>query len=566
MQRRLIGLETEYALRYSPHPLDRDQPGNRDLFLAFAAAIRQLVHTLPSHNQRERDKFFTLNGGAFCYEAMPTSPQGGLLEGATPECRGPRQLLLYQRAQDDLLRRALPLAQQELLQHGWHGDLGVLKNCRDAQGHIYGAQENFEATIASGPTLWAWRALVALLPLLLLLPILISWAIQLVLIALLLLAAIALLTALALRPSLSRHPRVAPLLQERGWRDHLEPKLGRLTVWIHYIFWWPALLPFLQGLRALAFRPQRAAMTAFLASRATLSGCGFLTPEGRFELSEKGAALRHTMRATASPSSRSIYDTGNLMKFASDLAMLRTNSYRALFAQRQRMQLGLADSNVAQVAELLKIGATLLVLEMAEAGALADAPRLADPVAATRAISADPDLQVAVRLRGGASMTALELQRFYQRRAADFVQRQPAPRLEDREIVQLWADTLDALERDPALLVGRLDWVTKRFLLRSCAEDASQEVRKKIDLRYHELGQGYLAQMEQEGLAVTLLTPEQLIEAAQEPPDDSPAALRSHLMKTFWDTRADASISWDEVRIGGPLQGKVIRLSDYRRP
>ena len=38
------------------------------------------------------------------------------------------------------------------------GELGLLKNCRDADGHTYGAQENYEAIIASGARLVATAA------------------------------------------------------------------------------------------------------------------------------------------------------------------------------------------------------------------------------------------------------------------------------------------------------------------------------------------------------------------------------------------------------------------------
>lgn len=565
MTRRLIGLETEYAIRYTPGAPGDPSPGNRAIFEALAEAIKALVQTLPARTQFERHKFFLINGGAFCYESIPTSPEGGLIEGATPECRGARQLFVYQRAQDDLLRRAMELAQQDLREQGWSGQIGILKNCRDALGNIYGAQENYEATLATGARLWIYRASLVLTALLLVIPTVLTWLLLLLMVLGMILFLLGLMLLSAAAPDFVRRKRLGRLLTEEGYAQTLEPKLGRLTLWMHYGLWWPALWPFLQTLRATAFVPQRRAMTAFLVSRALLSGCGFVEGEGRFFLSEKGSALREEMRRNGNPSSRSIFDTGNLMKPATDLALLQVGRYKALFARRQRMQLGLADSNVAQVAELLKIGSTLMVLEMAEAGALEDAPRLRDPVAAMHAISADPTLQVKVPLRSGGAMSALELQRFYQARARDFVQRQPAPSLEDLEAVKQWGETLDALEEDPGLLIGRLDWVTKRFLLESCGQEEAHEVQKKIDLRYHELGVGYLAQLEEEGVAPRLLEPQQLEEAAQEAPSDTPAALRSRVMRSLSEVPEEVYIGWDSVRIGGRFQGRVIQLSDYRR-
>lgn len=565
MTRRLIGLETEYAIRYTPVDPADPSPGNRAIFEALAQGIQELVQTLPARTQFERHKFFLINGGAFCYEALPTSPDGGLIEGATPECRGARQLFLYQRAQDDLLRRAIALAQEALREQGWRGQIGVLKNCRDALGNIYGAQENYEATVATGGRLWLYRASLALTAALLIIPTLLTWLLLVLMVLGMISFLLGLMMLAVLAPGFVKRKKLGRLLTEEGYAQILEPRLGRVTIWMHYGLWWPALWPFLQALRATAFVPQRRAITGFLVSRAILSGCGFVDEEGHFFLSEKGSALREAMRRNGNPSSRSIFDTGNLMKPATDLALLQLGRYKALFAPRQRMQLGLADSNVAQVAELLKIGSTLLVLEMAEAGELEDAPQLRDPVAAMHAISADPTLRAQVALKGGGVISALELQRFYQGRAQRFLDDHPAPALEDLEAVKQWGEALDALEEDPGLLIGRLDWVTKRFLLESCAQDAPYEVRKKIDLRYHELGEGYLAQLEEEGVAPRLLEASQLEEAALEAPSDTPAALRSRVMRSLSQVPQEVYIGWNSVRIGSRLKGRVIQLSDYRK-
>ena len=42
----------------------------------------------------------------------------------------------------------MPAAERELSSRGFPGQLGLLKNCRDARGHCYGAQENYDAQIA----------------------------------------------------------------------------------------------------------------------------------------------------------------------------------------------------------------------------------------------------------------------------------------------------------------------------------------------------------------------------------------------------------------------------------
>ena len=98
-----------------------------------------------------------------------------MIEGATPECRGPRQVLIYQRAQDHLLSESARSAAVA-------GHFQLVKNDRDAQGNVYGAQENYEAQIGTGLGLFAWRAgLVLMFPL-----VVLYWITFFVMIALLL--------------------------------------------------------------------------------------------------------------------------------------------------------------------------------------------------------------------------------------------------------------------------------------------------------------------------------------------------------------------------------------------
>jgi proteasome accessory factor A len=316
-----------------------------------------------------------------------------------------------------------------------------------------------------------------------------------------------------------------------------------------------ALQPF-----RLAFRRQRRTMVAFLVSRPVLSGAGTLGEDGSFGLSEKGPSIERVVRTSDRAHQRPLFETGNLNKDLHAPMRLRIRPLLGLFRARQRMQLGLSDSNVAQVAEYLKIGTTALVLDMAEAGAIDDAPRLADPLGALRAIAADPTLRARVPLASGAPMTALELSRWYLDRAKRFVRDAPVVSMEARAVVRSWEEALDALEADPGRLVGELDWVTKRWLIEACGADEPYAAKKKIDLRYHELGQGYLARLERGGIARTLVSEEEIEAATTTAPQATPARLRGQLIRDLGHSSVPVCVSWDSVRIGGRLRGKVIRL------
>ncbi|MEM9494168.1 MAG: proteasome accessory factor PafA2 family protein, partial [Myxococcota bacterium] len=151
---RLLGQETEYAIRVSAHGTAR--PGRLTVYRAIAAAVRGMVKTQTGRGSSGLEPIFLENGGAISYEFTPSDIAQGLVEGATPECRGPGELVLYQQAQERLLERA---ARKAVVDHRWPGELALIKNCRDAYGQIYGAQENYQLPVASGLWLTLYRVL-----------------------------------------------------------------------------------------------------------------------------------------------------------------------------------------------------------------------------------------------------------------------------------------------------------------------------------------------------------------------------------------------------------------------
>ncbi len=557
MLARLAGLETEYAVRFTPAGGAR-RPGNQIIYKALAASVGDLVATRPGERRGAEDgRIFTQTGASLCYESLPEALDGGLVEGGTPECRGPSQLLCHQKAMDALLVQALPGCAVRLAAQGHHGELGLIKNCRDAEGHVYGAQESYEAVVARGAGLLLYRAALVLALPVVIAQALITWAV--VLLAIPVILALLIVTPLVALLVAGKRGLLALLGLFDDGDVRVIRALGRVLWPLDRLVLRPlalcGALPF-----HLAFRRQRRAMLAFLVSRPIVSGAGTLDDGEVFSLSEKGPIIRRLVRLVPSPEDRPLFETGNLLKDLLAPASLRLAPLLRLFRARQRLQLGLADSNVAEVAEYLKIGTTALVLDMAEAGLLDDAPRLADPLAALRSIAADPTLRAAVHVASGPPVTALDLQRWYLERARRYVREAPVVALEARSIVKSWGETLDALAADPGRLVGALDWVTKRWLIEACGADAPPAARKKIDLRYHELGDGYLARLARAGLARTLVTPAELAAAMRDPPADTPAARRGELIRDLAGSRLPVRVSWDSVRIGGRLRGKVIPL------
>jgi len=191
------------------------------------------------------------------------------------------------------------------------------------------------------------------------------------------------------------------------------------------------------------------------------------------------------------------------------------------------------------------VATTALVLDAIEAGAITAAPRLRRPLQAIRQISRDPTLTTAVALQGGRRLTALALQRWYLEACRRFVDRTANAPEEARAILDRWQDVLDRLESDRLSLVGRLDWVTKQFLLDQAGQGLPYPARKKIDLRYHELSSaGYFAQLRAAGRTLALVTDGEVDQATRLPPSSSPALERSRYIREFSGQSTVLKVGW----------------------
>ncbi|QDU30329.1 Depupylase [Anatilimnocola aggregata] len=559
---RLIGLETEYALAISNSAAaytEASEPGGKyRVYRHLVAEVRKRVPTVEARNMKEG--IFHAAGGAVWFEAERPAAGGGLIEGATPECRSPRQLLAWQRAQDELLSQAASAA--------FGDEVRLLKNDRDAHGNIYGAQENYEVDLASGFGLIAWRiSLVLVLPLAAL-----TWIALWLLIGIgrtyTLLALIGYLIASRWMKEPQGLARVLfgcelERLEEAGptgprW---LEATLAVVT----RVLIFPIAIALYCPLELFAFRKLRRQLTPFLISRPIIAGTGMIDNDGKFHLADKAPAMNCLTGYGGMLADRPVYSFGHFFKTAYADAWLDPLEYASLFQQRQRLQIALGDSNRADVAEYLRIGTTLLVIDAIEAGCLPAVARIRQPLRALRAICADPTLKFQIPLVGKRTCTAIELQRFYLDACRAFVDQADNPPTEARQILRLWEETLDALEEDPQDLVGSLDWVTKQFLLSKAGPDAAWEVRKKIDLRYSELSdEGYFERLRSTGITEQLLAPAEIDYALRNPPTGTPATVRGRYIREFSGGEEAIAVNWQRIYLGSGRKERQIDLSRYR--
>lgn len=528
---RLIGLENEYAVRISVPDAQRLKGLDAEhVWSLLRETLASTTQTFVAGGSLKHAVFLE-NGGAFNFEGFRDGP----IEGQTPECRGAAQTLLYQRAQEALLLEALPRVEQHLREETrLDVEIGLIRNARDAQGNLYGPQENYEVEVAGPVGLLFIRALAILGGL---------WMAPLYLVLTLLLIAGMLAAMIAVR--------LIDRFVDRG-QGRLAARFETFMTTPHEIersWLWLYLLPgmawcYLVLGRLVHWRARRD-LLPHLVSRIAVVGTGALLDDGRFALSERAPFVGAVVtRVGPEAVVRSLFELGHIFKahlvFPADPKL-----FPRVLRRRQRLQLSSSEASRAQVAELLKIGTTALVLDLSDRKLLEDAPRLRDPIAALHAIALDPTLTTKVALCDGRMLSALEIQRWYQQRAAECVARHEVVNLEARQIVKLWADALDALARDPRELVGVLDWPTKKALL-DASTDLSLDARKKIAIRYHELGAGYFERFERRGAAVELVTREDIERAKTTPPIGTPAFARGHAIKNslYMPLRY---VSWERI-------------------
>jgi proteasome accessory factor A len=217
------------------------------------------------------------------------------------------------------------------------------------------------------------------------------------------------------------------------------------------------------------------------------------------------------------------------------------------------------DRVLCPVANYLMAGATQLILAMAEAG-WADPDLLLDgPLEAAHTVSRDLTLKQPLILVGrGRRATAVQVQKELADLAGEFIASGQAGDAVPgaAAIVACWQETLDQLKRrDLAALMRRCDWALKYLLLdrqraRRGLSWQSPELRA-LDFQYSSLDpeEGLFWQMAQAGQVDAMPTGDRIDRFFHEPPDDTRAYLRAHVLRRFGEHVADIDWSWIRLRL-----------------
>ena len=544
---RLIGLETEYAtIAADGGPLSAAQlPASAVVYRQVCQAVQNTQPT--ASGVYDSEQLFLANGAAMTFESHPSLHHlpGGLIEVATPEVRSPADLLQCQRAIDQMIAEAASVASVGV-------DLRILKNSSDALGHVYGCQENYEAVVARGVWLAVYRGLMLLL-----------WTVHAFSFAVAL-PFIAVLIGMAL----------VQAAFQRGWRGiradaathfdslprWISAALIGLLRWMHTPAVW--MLRFIG--RHVAFRSQRRYLTSLLVSRVALCGAGELAHDGRYRISAKAMAIDCVADMGGFSGERPIFLYGHWLGSLGAKSFTSYAATRQMFRRHQRLQIGLSDSNLADLAEYVKVGSASLVLDMIEAGATKGLPVLRQTTRSLHRIARDWNLVTRVPTSRG-EMSALEIQRVYLRAAEKFVAGTPANRRGEADlVVQRWRELFDAVSeyrRSAEAMENslvRVDWLSKRWMIDQVPAGQWPE-RKKIDLRYHELSRsGYFHQLSELRPDRMLVSPSQVQRRRRSPPANTPASRRGWFIREFADSVDRLESEWSYGLIGRGRQRKRV--------
>ena len=232
----------------------------------------------------------------------------------------------------------------------------------------------------------------------------------------------------------------------------------------------------------------------------------------------------------------------------------------------RRLHVILGDANHSDVANLLKMGTTSLVLAMIEDGFLTTDVSVHQPVAALRAVSHDPSLTQALTLADGRSLTALDLLEHYHDRAQAYLEQRWDGELDEdtTEVMHWWSLTLDRLRRDPMEARREVEWVAKLALLEGYRErDAmgwGDPRLKAVDIQWSDVraDRGLAHRMADSGRLTRLVSPEEARTAMTEPPADTRAWFRGTVLERFPEQVVAAS--WDSLIVEVPGQRALQRI------
>ena len=240
----------------------------------------------------------------------------------------------------------------------------------------------------------------------------------------------------------------------------------------------------------------------------------------------------------------------------------------------RRLHVIVGDANMSEIATMLKMGTTSLVLALIESGFDEfEQFELAHPVASMSKVSYDTTMQQVLPMASGKSMRAIDIQYLYLDtiRTHLFAGTEPDP--PTQEILQLWQSTLDSLHDhtgEYSVAAQYVDWIAKYQLMQDYRNRDSLDWDSPrlglIDLQYSDIDpdRGIALKLMSRGSLRTIFTADQINTAVDQPPSDTRAYFRGECVRRYPQNVAAAS--WDSVVFdtGGDALMRIPTLEPLR--
>ncbi|HEY1918170.1 MAG TPA: Pup--protein ligase [Streptosporangiaceae bacterium] len=236
----------------------------------------------------------------------------------------------------------------------------------------------------------------------------------------------------------------------------------------------------------------------------------------------------------------------------------------------RRLHVIVGDSNMSETTMLLKVGSTDLVLRMIEAGTVMRDLSLENPIRAIREVSHDMTGRRKVRLANGREICAIDIQREYFAKAADFLERRGTDAV-SAKVIDLWRRTLDAVESGDLGSVSReIDWITKyqlieRYRAKHGLALSSPRVAQ-LDLAYHDVhrGRGLYYLLQRRGAVERAVRDLDIFQAKSIPPQTTRARLRGEFIRRAQERRRDFTVDWVHLKLNDQAQRTVLCKDPFR--
>jgi len=294
----------------------------------------------------------------------------------------------------------------------------------------------------------------------------------------------------------------------------------------------------------------------FFVTRQIYSGAGkILKVSGRpqFFISQRAQHI-HEKTSSSTTSSRSIINTR-------DEPHADAEKYR-------RLHIILGDSNMSEYATFLKVGTATLVLSMIEDGYTVPNVELEEPVKAIREISRDPTLKKSVKLEDGRELTAIDIQRLYWERAAEYLASHQADKVL-HDVLAEWGRVLNGLQTSPMGLVREIDWVTKKWIMESymqkkgCGWDDPRLAM--MDLQYHDINRNrglYYLLVGRDKIR-TMVNEEAIERAKTIPPQTTRAKVRGDFIRFARAKNRSYTVDWTYLKLNGYWEETILCMDPF---